>query len=99
MRERASRFVRELWESDRIDNERIAFVTADGFAVPGCLDVRRMLVRKMDVANVIKACPYHHHFLRPLNEIERHRHRYEQEFGHAKRPATRAREENGISGD
>jgi hypothetical protein len=30
-------------ESDRVDDERIAFVVADGFAVPGCLDVRRML--------------------------------------------------------
>src|SRR5882762_5524345 len=43
---------------DRVDDERIAFVVADGFAVPGCLDVVRMPVCQIDSANVIEACQY-----------------------------------------
>src|SRR6266567_261602 len=62
---------RPFIESDRIDDQRIAFVVADGFAIPGWLDVLGMLVREVDVANVIEARQYHHHFLRSLNEIHR----------------------------
>src|SRR5215469_12564081 len=47
---------RPVIESDGIDNERIAFVVADRFAVPGCLGVLRMLVGEVDAANVIEAC-------------------------------------------
>src|SRR5215467_3205720 len=53
-------------DSDRVDDERIAFVTADGFAIPGCFDVRGMLVCQVDAANVVKAGQYHDHFLLPL---------------------------------
>jgi hypothetical protein len=42
-------------ESDRVDDEGIAFVMTDGFAVPGCLDAGRVLVRQVDVAYIIKA--------------------------------------------
>src|SRR5438105_2418424 len=58
-------------DSDGVDDQRIAFVMADGFAIPGRLDVLGMLVRQVDAANIIEACQYHHHFLRPLNEIHR----------------------------
>ena len=56
---------RPVIESDRIDDKRIAFVTADGFAIPGWLDVRGMLVRQVDVANVLLAGQDHDHVLRP----------------------------------
>src|SRR5262249_48636053 len=90
---------RSVVESNRVDDKRIALVTADGFAVPGCLDVLRMLVRQIDAANVIEAFQYHHHFLRPLNDIDAPRHRREQERSNANRPATRVRGESGPSGE
>ncbi len=86
-------------ESDGVDDERIALVVADGFAVPRCLHVFGMPVRQVNAADVIEACQYHHNFFRPLNEIERPGHWREQECGSADRPATRVWGESGRSGE
>jgi hypothetical protein len=60
---------RPVVQADRVDDERIAFVTADGFAVSGCLHPLGMLVRQVDAANLVEARQYHRHFLRSLNDI------------------------------
>jgi hypothetical protein len=57
-------------KSDRIHDECIAFVVSDGLAVPGWLDVIRVLIGQIDVANLI---PSQNHFnsLLSLNDIHR----------------------------
>src|SRR5262249_40333467 len=62
---------RPLMDSDRVDNERVAFVAADGVAIPRWLDALRMLIREIDAADVVKARQHHDHFLRSLNEVHR----------------------------
>ena len=58
-----------------------------------------MLVRQVDVANLLLAGQNHHHLLRRLNEIHRLGHRPEQKAGNANRPATRVRGIGGLSGE
>src|SRR4029453_10513752 len=98
MRRSESVHRRPIVESDRVHDERVAFVMADGFAIPGCLDIRGMLVRQADVANVVEVCQNHHHFPLPLNEIHRLGHGGQQKPSNAFRPATRARRDNELSG-
>src|SRR5262249_33091722 len=53
-----------LVDADRVDDEGVAFVVADRFAVPGRLQVRRMLVGQIDVADLLLAREDHHHLFR-----------------------------------
>src|SRR5438552_2460681 len=71
----------------------------DGFAIPGRLEVRGVLVRQVDAANFLLAGQDHHHDLRRLDEIHRLGHGSEQESGNANRPATRVRRVSGLFGE
>src|SRR5882672_1732143 len=90
---------RSLIDADRVDDQRVTFITANGFAIPGRLDVRQMLVGEVDVPNLLLAGEDHHHDLRRLNEIHRLGHGSQQEAGNANRPATRVRWVDGLAGE
>src|SRR6267142_2528393 len=85
---------RSLIDADRVDDQRVTFITANGFAIPGRLDVRQMLVGEVDVPNLLLAGEDHHHDLRRLNEIHRLGHGSEQESRNPNGPAARMR---GVS--
>src|SRR5262245_38172124 len=44
-------------QSDGIDDERVAFIVADGFAVPGRLGIRRVLAVHIDAPHGVVALP------------------------------------------
>src|SRR5882762_513025 len=46
---------RSLIDADRVDDQRVALVATNGFAIPGRLDVRGMLVGEVDVPNLLLA--------------------------------------------
>src|SRR5262249_37329468 len=58
-------------ETDSVDDQRVALVVANRFSVPRRLDVQRMLVGEIDVADLVIGLPDHQDLLRPLHEEER----------------------------
>ncbi len=59
-------------KSDRIDDQRVAaFIMANGFTVPGRLEIGRVLGSKIDMPDLMIGRPDHHHLFRRLDEIDR----------------------------
>ena len=57
--------------TDRIDDQSVAFVMADRFAVPGRFRILRMRHIGIDVPDLLVALEDDQNLLRPLNEVER----------------------------
>src|SRR5689334_22338455 len=75
-----------LIDPDRVDHQSIALVVADGFAEPGGLRMRGMILVQEDVTYLMILCPDHHHFPGSLHEIDRCR-RQDRKSRDTDRPA------------
>src|SRR5262249_51085141 len=84
-------------ETDGVDDQRVALVVANRFSVPRRLDVRRMLVGEIDVADLVIGLPDHQDFLWPLHEEER-MNAVQNETRNADRPTRRLRGKAALAG-